>query len=83
MMHQPFTRERFSGDGGSAHWRGPTGERALRTRRCDALGDAILSTTSPRLFGEADLACFERVEAQARLSRFGTTATPIACWPPA
>src|SRR4029450_6125381 len=27
MMNQPFTRERFSGDGGRAHYRGPTGER--------------------------------------------------------
>jgi histidinol phosphatase-like enzyme (inositol monophosphatase family) len=71
MMHQPFTRERFFGDGGSAHWRGPAGERTLRTRRCDALGDAILSTTSPRLFEAADLGCFERVEAEARLTRFG------------
>src|SRR5437660_66723 len=34
MMHQPFTRERFTGDGGVARYRGPTGERELRTRRC-------------------------------------------------
>jgi len=27
MMHQPFTREHFSGDGGAAHYRGPTGNR--------------------------------------------------------
>ena len=25
MMHQPFTRERFSGDGGAARYRGPGG----------------------------------------------------------
>ena len=29
MMHQPFTRERFTGDGGAARYRGPAGERAL------------------------------------------------------
>ena len=42
MMHQPFTRERFSGDGGSARYRGPGGERTLRTRSCAGLSDAAL-----------------------------------------
>src|SRR6516162_5129291 len=37
MMNQPFTRERFSGDGGRAHYRGPTGERDLRVRACTDL----------------------------------------------
>ena len=37
MMHQPFTRERFSGDGGAARYRGPAGERALRAKRCAEL----------------------------------------------
>ena len=33
MMHQPFTRERFSGDGGAAHYRGPGGQaRSARAR---------------------------------------------------
>ena len=36
MMHQPFTRERFTGDGGAAHYRGPAGDRALRVRRVRA-----------------------------------------------
>ena len=30
MMHQPFIRERFTGDGGAARYRGPAGERALQ-----------------------------------------------------
>ncbi len=34
MMHQPFTRERFTGDGGGAHYRGPAGERQLHVRAC-------------------------------------------------
>ncbi|PSC07058.1 histidinol-phosphatase [Alsobacter soli] len=71
MMHQPFTRERFTGDGGFARWRGPTGERTLRTRACESLGDAILSCTSPRMFRGAELEAFERVEREARLARFG------------
>ena len=38
MMHQPFTREHFSGDVGAAHYRGPAGPRALHARRCASLG---------------------------------------------
>ena len=71
MMHQPFTRERFTGDGGAAHYSGPTGERALRTRRCAEIGDAILMTTSPLLMSAEERAAFERVEKIARLSRYG------------
>ena len=48
-MHQPFIRERFTGDGGSAHYRGPAGERELHVRRCAALSEAMLLTTSPLL----------------------------------
>ena len=71
LMHQPFIGERFSGDGGSARYRGPHGERRLRTRRCETLAAATLSTTSPRLFAGEDLRRFEQVEAEARLTRFG------------
>src|SRR5438309_2563811 len=44
MMDQPFTRERFSGDGGAAHYRGPAGRRELRVRPFPSLADAILFT---------------------------------------
>jgi myo-inositol-1(or 4)-monophosphatase len=71
MMHQPFIRERFTGDGGAARYRGPGGARDLRTRRCATLADAMLFTTSPLLMQEADRACFGRVETAARLSRYG------------
>lgn len=71
MMHQPFTRERFTGDGAVARYRGPAGERALRVRRCSALGEAILTTTSPLLMKDGDRRIFQKVEAQVRLSRYG------------
>ena len=71
MMHQPFTRESFTGDGGAARYRGPAGGRALRTRRCAALAEAICTTTSPLLMNAADRAAFARVEAAVRLSRYG------------
>jgi histidinol-phosphatase len=71
LMHQPFTRERFSGDGGAARYRGPAGNRELRVRECASLADALLSTTSPLLMNEADRAVFGKVENEVRLSRYG------------
>jgi len=71
LMHQPFTREHFSGDGKGASYRGPAGDRALRVRPCAALKEAILATTSPLLMNEEDRRCFGRVEQAARLSRYG------------
>ena len=71
MMHQPFIRERFTGDGGAAHYRGPAGERELQVRPCARLADAVLFTTSPLLMNAADRAAFGRVESAVRLSRYG------------
>jgi histidinol-phosphatase len=71
MMHQPFTRERFSGDGGKAHYRGPAGDRALMVRECAALSDAVLFTTSPLLMNADDRRAFERVQDAVRLPRYG------------
>ena len=71
MMHQPFTRERFSGDGGAARYRGPMGNRDLHARDCGSLADALLFTTSPLLMNEKDRAAFARVEKKAKLSRYG------------
>src|SRR5216683_5246959 len=62
MMHQPFTRERFSGDSGGAQYRGPAGDRALQTRRCAGLADAVLFTTSPLLMTPRDRRAFAKVE---------------------
>ena len=71
MMHQPFTREHFTGDGSAARYRGPAGDRALRTRACVTLQDAVLLTTSPLLMRETDRRAFRRVEQAVRLSRYG------------
>jgi myo-inositol-1(or 4)-monophosphatase len=71
MMNQPFTRERFSGDGGRAHYRGPNGERDLRVRACPDLASAVLFTTSPLLMNAHDRETFDRVEKVVRLSRYG------------
>ncbi|MDF3063961.1 MAG: hisN [Microvirga sp.] len=75
LMHQPFTGERFSGDGAGSVYKGRQGERAvdrkLKTRRCAALADAVISTTSPRMFVGELLAAYERVEGETRIARYG------------
>ena len=77
MMHQPFTRERFFGDGSATHWTGPahTGggqeRRKLRTRPCAAIADATVMTTSPLLISSEKRDAYARVEAAARLPRYG------------
>jgi histidinol phosphatase-like enzyme (inositol monophosphatase family) len=71
MMHQPFIGERFSGDNGSAHYFGSTGERRLAVRRCAALEEATVFTTSPLLMNQDDRDTFGRVEKTARLTRYG------------
>ena len=71
LMHQPYTRERFSGDNGAARYRGPSGERVMMVRRCADIANAILMTTSPLLMKEADRSAFGRVEQAVRLSRYG------------
>jgi myo-inositol-1(or 4)-monophosphatase len=71
MMHQPFIGERFSGDSGSAHYSGSTGERKLAVRRCASLQDATMFTTSPLLMNNDDRSAFGRVEQAVRLTRYG------------
>jgi histidinol phosphatase-like enzyme (inositol monophosphatase family) len=76
MMVQPFTLERFAGDGRGAIWRGPgcdrrMTERKLATRSCEGLTQATLMTTSPLLYSASKLRAFRRVEAKVRLSRYG------------
>ena len=71
MMHQPFTGERFFGDTGRATFRKDGVEKTLRTRHCERLEDAVLSTTTPRLFTGKEQAAYERVEEKTRLARYG------------
>jgi myo-inositol-1(or 4)-monophosphatase len=71
MMHQPFTKERFTGDSGAASYRGPAGNRDMHVRQCASLSDALLFTTSPLLMNETDRASFRKVENTVKLSRYG------------
>ncbi len=71
MMAQPFTGERFFGDGTTARYTGPGGPRALATRPCASLSEATLFCTTPALFSGAARAAYDRVEAAVRLARYG------------
>ena len=76
MMVQPFTQERFVGDGTKAQWRGTglglsRGIRRLTTRKCATLKEATLMTTSPLLYTEDKLEALRRLESEARLTRYG------------
>jgi myo-inositol-1(or 4)-monophosphatase len=83
MMAQPFTRERYFGDGKHARLRAlaaargdapPTewATRPLRTRACASLREATLMTTSPLLIREdSDRKAYYSVEREARLPRYG------------
>ena len=76
MMVQPFTQERFYGDGRGATWRGPgigrqMTERKLAARYCPDLAEATLMTTSPLLYAGDKIDLFRRVESRVRLSRYG------------
>jgi len=71
-IDQPFTGERYFADGERSHYRGPDGERLLKTSRCDSLSNAIMFTTSPHLFKDEDERRYREVEGRSRLFRYGT-----------
>lgn len=76
MMNQPFTRERFTGDGARASWAGLNAHGTevihhIRSRACATLAEAITMTTSPGLLPPDARERYGRVEQAARLSRYG------------
>jgi histidinol phosphatase-like enzyme (inositol monophosphatase family) len=71
MMHQPFSGERFWGNGKQAWFARGGSSNALKTRACAEIGKASLFTTSPRLFNRDDRVAYDRVEDSVRLARYG------------
>jgi histidinol phosphatase-like enzyme (inositol monophosphatase family) len=71
MVDQPFTRERYFADGSASWYRGPDGERQIRTRDCGDLTSATLFTTSPHIFQGDRLSRYQAVESRVRLFRYG------------
>jgi len=72
VMHQPFTGEFFYGDNVTAVYRRGGEERTLRCRECPSIEEAVLTTTSPKLFqGPGEREAFDRLESAVKLSKYG------------
>jgi myo-inositol-1(or 4)-monophosphatase len=72
VTHQPFVGETFIGAPGIAQWRRGSERRALRTRRCARVQDAIVATTDPRHFeSPRQQAAYACATSGARLVRYG------------
>ena len=72
VMCQPFSGELFYGTNDAAWYRHEGAERRLRCRPCADLSEAVLTTTSPKLFREPDeRAAFDRLESAVKLSKYG------------
>jgi len=71
MMAQPFTGERYVGDGARAWYTGPGGDRKLASRPCAELAQASLFTTSPHLFSDEERIAYDRVERSVQMARYG------------
>jgi myo-inositol-1(or 4)-monophosphatase len=73
VAYQPFVGEAFVAHaGGLAEWRRGGERRALRTRRCARIEDALVATTDPRFFAlPREAAAYAAVTRDARFTRFG------------
>ncbi len=72
IMHQPFTGETFSGSRLGSEWRRGSERRALRTRACPRIEDAVVSATDPAMFKNgAERDAFRAIAARARMRRYG------------
>src|SRR5205085_5289457 len=55
VMHQPFVGETFAGAIGAVpEWQRGSERRALKTRSCARIDEAVVATTDPRHFDRAD-----------------------------
>ncbi len=68
VIDQPVIADRWVGAKGRP---ATQNGRPARTRRCAALGNAIVSTTSPQQFPGDDRAPFERLEAASKILIYG------------
>ncbi len=71
VMYQPYTGELWSGDGSRAEFQRGDLVRALHTRDCLQLDQAVLTTTSPKYFRGAESEGFHRLESEVKLSKYG------------
>jgi histidinol phosphatase-like enzyme (inositol monophosphatase family) len=71
ILDQPILNERFVGAGGKATLTTPEATVALRTRACERLADAVVTTTHPyAYFTPEQMNLFDHLSRKARMSRF-------------
>jgi myo-inositol-1(or 4)-monophosphatase len=72
VMDQPVTHERFLGTGAAAELVTPEGARELSARACESLAQAVLMTTHPWAYFDAEeQVAFRRLCDASMMSRFG------------
>ena len=72
VTHQPFVGESFIAVNGRSTWQRGEERRALRTRRCARIEDAVVATTDPRHFKAGrQMRAFTAATGGARLVRYG------------
>jgi histidinol phosphatase-like enzyme (inositol monophosphatase family) len=78
VIAQPYLDEVFVGSGGRARLIRPGHEERLTVRACPGLDQAIIATTDPDLFTDAERGAWTQVRAAARLARYGCDAYAYA-----
>lgn len=71
MMDQPFTGERFIAKPGEAMVTRHGFKSRISTRKGVSLNQAIMMTTSPKIFSDTLAPVYQRVEDQVQLARYG------------
>ena len=71
LMDQPFTNERFWSGEKESFFRRNGAAKAIRTRDCPSLGEALLATTSTDFFTADEQDRFAALTETVRLRRFG------------
>ena len=72
VMYQPFTDELFTGTNDSASYRRNHERRTLKVRDCPSIGDAVLASTAPQVFGDAaEQSGFRALRERVKLVRWG------------
>ncbi len=77
IINQPITKERWLGVDGQGAW---LNGKPIKSRKCNEIKDAIISTTSDFFFAPDDLVKFKEVATQAKYQRFGGVVYGADCY---
>ncbi|GAW41986.1 Histidinol-phosphatase [Brevundimonas sp. SH203] len=78
VIAQPYLDEIFVGGSSGARLLRGDAETPLAVRTCETLADAVISTTDPDIFDDAERDAWTQVRATARLARLGCDAYAYA-----